>query len=189
MGLTGGGDGMSFLDFLKSRRKKAVLFFLAGFFFGGILYYLCQEPAAEALKSMEENILMWATIQQDFWPAFLFVLWERGKVFSVLWLASYTKIYKIYICAFLVYAGMQSGFLLTFFVMFKGIKGILYWLSAGCPQMIVLIPLYIYSFYRIFERRREKAVSAVLLIVFCFVASCVLEAELNLPFVQWVLTY
>ena len=75
---------MSFKEFIKNRKKKAVLFFLAGFFSGGILYYLCQKPAGEALAHMEENMLLWAMEEQDFVQALLFVLWERGKVFSVL---------------------------------------------------------------------------------------------------------
>lgn len=181
-----GGQDMTFLEFVKSRRKKAVLFFLAGFFSGGILYYLCQKPAGELLVQMEENMVLWAAEEQDFFQAFLFILWERGKVFSVLWLAGYTKIYKPYTAAFITYVGIQSGFLLTFFVTIRGTKGILYWLAAGCPQLFFLVPLYIYSFYRIFERRREKAMPAVLLILLVFVASCFLEAKINIPLIQWL---
>lgn len=177
---------MTFLEFVKSRRKKAVLFFLAGFFSGGILYYLCQKPAGELLAQMEENMVLWAAKEQDFFQALFFILWERGKVFSVLWLAGYTKIYKVYSAAFVAYVGMQSGFLLMFFVMLHGVRGLLYWLAAGCPQMLFLVPLYIYSFYRIFERRREKAVPAVLLILFVFALSCFLEAKINIPLIQWL---
>lgn len=177
---------MNFFEFIKSRRKKAVLFFLAGFFSGGILYYLCQEPASEALETLEANMLLWASEEQAFLSAFLFILWERGKVFSVLWLAGYTKIYKAYVCAFLVFVGIQSGFLLTFFVMRRGAKGTLYWLAAGCPQLLLLVPLYVYSFYRIFERRKEKSVSAVIFILLCFVTSCVLEARFNVPLLRWI---
>lgn len=115
----GGGRVMTFLEFIKSRRKKAVLFFLAGFFSGGILYYLCQEPAGDALAALEENMVLWAGEEREFFQVFLFILWERGKIFAVLWLAGYTKIYKAYICAFLIYIGLQSGFLLTFFVMVR----------------------------------------------------------------------
>lgn len=177
---------MTFVEFVKSRRKKAVLFFLAGFFSGGILYYLCQKPAGEALAQMEENMVVWAAEEQGFFQALFFILWERGKVFSVLWLAGYTKIYKLYVAAFLAYVGMQSGFLLMFFVTLRGAKGILYWLAAGCPHILFLVPLYVYSFYRIFERRREKAMPAVLLILLVFVVSCFLEARINIPLIQWM---
>lgn len=177
---------MTFFEFIKSRRKKAVLFFLAGFFSGGILYYLCQKPAGETLASMEENVLIWASEEQDFLQALLFVIWERGKVFSVLWLAGYTKIYKVYIRVFIAYAGLQSGFLLTFFIMLRGTKGILFWLVSGTPHLLVLVPLYLYSFYRICERRREKVMPAVLFIIVCFLLSCFLEAKVNLPLVQWM---
>ena len=168
---------MSFKEFIKSRKKKAVLFFLAGFFSGGILYYLCQKPAGEELAHMEENMLLWAMEEQDFVQALLFVLWERGKVFSVLWLAGYTKIYKFYIRAFIMF---------TFFVTLRGTKGILFWLITGVPHLFFLIPLYIYSFYRILERRREKQMPAVIVILLVFVLSCVLEARINVPLVQWM---
>lgn len=179
---------MTFFEFIKSRRKKAVLFFLAGFFSGGILYYLCQQPAADALAALEENMLLWAEEEREFIQVFLFVLWERGKVLSVLWLAGYTKLYKAYICAFLVYTGIQSGFLLTFFVVTRGARGMLFWLATGFPHLLLLAPLYVYSFYRIFERKRDKAMPAVLFVAVCFVVSCVLEARFNVPLVQWVYT-
>ena len=181
----GGGRVMTFLEFIKSRRKKSVLFFLAGFFSGGILYYLCQEPAGDALAALEENMVLWASEEREFFQVFLFILWERGKVFAVLWLAGYTKIYKAYICAFLIYTGLQSGFLLTFFVMVRGTRGILYWLATGFPHQLILAPLYIYSFYRLFERKREKQTPAILFITACFLAACLLEAKFNTPLIQW----
>ena len=177
---------MTFFEFIKSRRRKAALFFLAGFFSGGILYYLCREPAGDALAALEENMLVWASGEQDFFQALFFILWERGKVFCVLWLAGYTMIYKAYISAFLVYVGMQSGFLLTFFVMIRGTRGILYWLASGCPQTLVFVPLYVYCFYRIIERRREKMMPAALFILICFFVGCMLEARFNLPIIQWM---
>lgn len=177
---------MSFREFIKSRRKKAVLFFLAGFFSGGIFYYLCKEPAAESLASMKESMVLWASEQQDFWQALLFFLWERGKVLAVLWLAGYTKIYKVYISAFITYIGVQAGFLLMFFVMLRGARGILCWLASGFPHFLVLVPLYVYSFYWVFERRRQKLMPAFLLVVLCFVGSCVLEARFNVPLLQWM---
>ncbi len=170
---------MTFLEFIKSRRRKAVLFFLAGFFSGGILYYLCQKPAGDALAALEENMVLWAAQEREFFQVFLFILWERSKVFAVLWLAGYTKICKTYICAFLIYTGIQSGFLLTFFIMIRGTRGLLYWLASG-------FPLYIYSFYRLFERKREKQTPAILFITVCFITACLLEAKFNVPLIQWL---
>lgn len=179
---------MTFGEFIKSRRKKAVLFFLAGFFAGGILYFLCQKPAEETLANMQENLFLWAAGEQDFFQALFFVLWERGKVFCVLWLAGYTKIYRAYIRAFITYVGMQSGFLLSFFVILRGTKGILYWLVSGVPHMFLLVPLYIYSFYRICEKKKAKGMPALLFILLIFIFSCVLEAKVNIPLVQWMYT-
>lgn len=177
---------MNFKEFIKSRKKKAVLFFLAGFFSGGILYFLCQKPAGETLAGMQENLMLWAEGEQDFFQALLFIVWERGKAFFVLWLAGYTKIYKAYICAFITYVGMQWGFLLTFFLMMRGTRGIVCWLVSGVPHLFLLVPLYIYSFYRIFEKKRKKAMPAVIFIIFVFLLSCVLEAKVNIPLLQWV---
>lgn len=179
---------MTFWEFIKSRRKKAVLFFLAGFFAGGILNYLCRKSAGGEFSKMEENLVLWASQTQDFWQAFLFLFWERGKVFSVLWLAGYTKIYRIYIRAFITYAGIQAGFLLTFFIMLRGVKGVVLWLASGFPHLLLLLPLYLYSFYRIFERRRGKIMPALLLVVLVFAASCVLEARVNIPLFRWMFT-
>lgn len=177
---------MTMKEFIKSRRKKAVLLFFAGFFAGGILYFLCQNPAADALNQAQENLLLWTAEKQKFLETLLFVLWERGKVFSILWLAGNTKIYKTYICAFITYVSLQSGFLLTFFIMMRGMKGILYWFVSGMPHLLLLVPLYIYSFFRICEKRRDKSVAAVVFIVIIFVVSCLLEAKVNVPLMQWV---
>ncbi len=38
---------MALFEFIKDRKRKAVLFFLTGFFSGGILYFLCKDAAAD----------------------------------------------------------------------------------------------------------------------------------------------
>ena len=38
---------MALFEFIKDRKRKAVLFFLTGFFSGGILYFLCNDAAAD----------------------------------------------------------------------------------------------------------------------------------------------
>ena len=159
---------MTFAEFIKSRKKRAILLFLAGFFFGGILYYICLEPAGDQLKAMGENVVLWAEGEVSFWETFPFIIWERGKVFALLWLVGYTKIYKGYIRVFLMYVGMQAGFMLLFFVLSKGVGGVLLWLGTGIPHLFLLVPVYLYSFYRIYERRRERSVAAVVVIVICF---------------------
>ncbi len=179
---------MTFAEFIKSRKKGAILLFLAGFFFGGILYYICLEPAGDQLMEMNENILLWAEEEVSFWESFPFILWERGKVFVLLWLAGYTKIYKSYVQGFLMYAGMQAGFLLLFFVLSQGAGGVLLWMGTGIPHLFLLVPLYLYSFYRIYERRREKSVAAVVVIVIWFLVSCLMETWGNIPLLQWLYT-
>ncbi len=179
---------MTFAEFIRSRRKRAILLFLAGFFLGGIIYYLCVGPAGDQLAAMGENVVLWAQQEISFWNTLPFIIWERGKIFVLLWLVGYTKGYKGYVQGFVVYAGVQAGFMLLFFVLSQGVGGLLLWLGAGIPHLLLLVPLYLYSFYRIYERRRERSVAAVVMIVVCFLASCLLEAWGNVPLMQWLYT-
>ncbi len=177
---------MTFREFLRGRRKRAVLLLLAGFFSGGILYYLCQGPAETALASMEESAFLWAEQDEQFWSAFLFVLWERGKTFGVLWIAGFTPMYRFFIRAFIVYAGIQCGFLFAFFLVGHGLRGLLLWAVNGIPHLILLVPLYLYSFFYLYEKRRGgKRVPAVILIVIVFLAAVFLEARVNVPLMRW----
>lgn len=177
---------MTMKEFLKNQRKKGVLFFLAGFFLGGILYYMCQEPMKQLLETMKQDMALWASEEQNFLQAYLFVIWERGKVLFIVWLAGFTKIYKAFCGAFLSFCGMQTGFLLLFFFSLYGTKGVLLWLSSGVPQLFVYIPLYLFSFYRIFERRREKNMPSLLFVFVFFLFGCFLEAKFNVPLVKFV---
>ena len=104
---------MTFFEFIKSRRRKAALFFLAGFFSGGILYYLCREPAGDALAALEENMLVWASGEQDFFQALFFILWERGKVFCVLW-RDIQRFTRLILALFLFMLECSQDFFLLF---------------------------------------------------------------------------
>lgn len=43
---------MALFEFIKDRKRKAVLFFLTGFFSGGILYFLCNDAAADLYEEL-----------------------------------------------------------------------------------------------------------------------------------------
>ena len=57
---------MTLFDFIKDRKRKAVLFFLTGFFSGGILYFLCREAAADAYEELWQNVKIWITEEMPF---------------------------------------------------------------------------------------------------------------------------
>lgn len=178
---------MTFMGFLKSGKKGVLLLFLAGFFIGGILYTLCMEPAADQLDIMGERAILWAESEVSFWIVFLHVIWERGKVLALLWLAGGTKLYKGYIRLFLIYVGMQIGFMLLYFLNFQGVRGLLLWFGMMIPHELLLVPIYLYSFFGICEKRHERSVMAVSLILLCLLAACVLETAGNIPLMQWLL--
>ena len=50
---------MALFEFIKDRKRKAVLFFLTGFFSGGILYFLCKDAAADLYEELWKNIKNW----------------------------------------------------------------------------------------------------------------------------------
>ena len=50
---------MALFEFIKDRKRKAVLFFLTGFFSGGILYFLCNDAAADLYEELWQNIKNW----------------------------------------------------------------------------------------------------------------------------------
>lgn len=178
---------MAFMGFLKSGRKGALLLLFAGFFLGGIIYTFCMEPAAEQLHIMGERAILWAESEASFWKVFFHVIWERGKVFALLWLAGGTKLYKGYIRLFLIYVGMQTGFMLLYFLNFQGVRGVLLWFGMMIPHGSLLVPLYLYSFFYLCEKRQERPVMAAFLLFLCFLAGCILETAGNIPLMQWLL--
>ena len=50
---------MALFEFIKDRKRKTVLFFLTGFFSGGILYFLCNDAAADLYEELWQNIKNW----------------------------------------------------------------------------------------------------------------------------------
>lgn len=180
---------MTFVGFMKSRRKEALLLFFAGFFIGGILYTLCKDVASGQFDLMGERTVLWAESQVLFFDNLLHVFWERGKKLGLLWLAGGTKYYRGYIRVFLMYVGLQLGFMLLFFLKFRRVGGLLLWLGMMMPHALLLVPLYLYCFYRICEKRQDHSVAAIFLILICFFFSCLLETAGNIPMMQWLIHY
>ena len=61
---------MALFEFIKDRKRKAVLFFLTGFFSGGILYFLCNDAAADLYEELWQNIKNWMRRNPHFFPIF-----------------------------------------------------------------------------------------------------------------------
>ena len=82
---------MALFEFIKDRKRKAVLFFLTGFFSGGILYFLCKDAAADLYEELWQNIKNWIQEKSPFLSNFLYSLWKRGKVTFIIFLAGNTR--------------------------------------------------------------------------------------------------
>ena len=82
---------MALFEFIKDRKRKAVLFFLTGFFSGGILYFLCNGAAADLYEELWQNIKNWMQEKSPFLSNFLYSLWKRGKVAFIIFLAGNTR--------------------------------------------------------------------------------------------------
>ena len=75
---------MALFEFIKDRKRKAVLFFLTGFFSGGILYFLCNDAAADLYEELWQNIKNWMREESPFLSNFLYSLWKMysGRLLS-----------------------------------------------------------------------------------------------------------
>lgn len=168
--------------------QKITLLFLIGFFFGAIFYYLFHNSFEELMIQMESSLSGWSQGGHSFGYIFLQSLWNHGKYFVLLWLLSVSRISKIYQRVFAIYTGIRNGFLLLFFVFGKGGWGIFLYLISLFPHCLLLVPLYLFSFSWINEKRYHRhRTSVYLLIVLLFFAACFLECKCNLPIMEAVL--
>lgn len=168
--------------------QKVTLLYLIGFFFGAIFYYVFHNSFEELLIQMESSLAGWSGGEHSFGYVFLQSVWNHGKYFALLWLLSVSRIAKIYQRVFAVYTGIRNGFLLLFFVFGKGGWGILMYLASLFPHCLLLLPLYLFSFSWINEKRHPRHRFPVyLMIVVLFFAACFLECKCNLPIMEAIL--
>jgi hypothetical protein len=113
-------------------------------------------------------------------------IWNHGRFFLLLWFLSFTRINQLYQSLFLLYTGFRNGFLILFFILGKGLYGIVLYLASLFPHSLLLIPLYLFSFAWIKERghHREHKPVVVIVLVITFFAACFLEAKYNLALMQ-----
>lgn len=169
--------------------QKISLIFLVGFFVGALFYYFFQNSFLGLSEQMEKNSSQWLLDSHGSWYPFFYVLWNNGKYFLMFWILSVNKkVCQWYQNIITVYTGIRHGFLVLFFVLSRGAKGILIYLASLFPQALLLVPVYIFSFMWINESRQREHGKAVVAILFLlFVAACLLESNVNLVIMSKIL--
>lgn len=169
--------------------QKAVLRFFVGFLIGALFYYIFQKSFSGLFQDLEKNMSSWEMRGHSFVSGFLRSLWNHGKYFGLFWImVRNRKIYKTYEILFTIYTGLRNGFLLLFFLMERGMRGILLYLASLFPHILLFAPLYVFCFYWANEsRQRERKLSAYLAIAVVFLAACALEVKCNLPLMEKIM--
>ena len=168
--------------------QKITLLFLSGFFFGAIFYYLFHNSFEDLMMQMEESLAGWSQKGYSFRNQFLQSAWNHGKYFALLWLLSVSRIARIYQRVFTLYTGFRNGFLILFFVFGRGAGGIFLYVASLFPHCLFLVPLYLFSFAWINEKRYQRhRVPVYILIIFVFFTACFMECKWNLPIMEAVL--
>jgi hypothetical protein len=163
--------------------QKVILYFFIGFFFGALFYYFFRKSFTEIFKELENNTALWKEQQSSFFTVFVHSLWNHGKYFALFWIFSLNitarNLYQIF---FTVSTGVRNGFLLLFFLIGKGVKGILLYAASLFPHVLLLLPLYLFCFsWRKGKHRREHAAFIYAAILAVFLLACLLEVKGNLP--------
>lgn len=167
---------------IKGLLQKIVLLFLLGFFAGALFYYFFQNSFLGLSEQMELNASQWTEESHGDFYQFIYVLWNHGKYFLMLWiLAVNPRVCRWYQNILTVYTGIRHGFLVVFFILSKGVKGILFYAASLFPHTLLLMPVYLFSFLWINEsRQREHGKAVISIILLLFVAACLLESYVNL---------
>jgi len=168
--------------------QKITLLFFIGFFVGAFFYYIFQRSFVGLMEQITTNMGNWE-INNSEWYDFLKILWNHGKYFVLFWILSVNKKVSSWIqSVFTLYTGVRNGFLLLFFVFGRGLKGIFLYFVSLFPHGLILLPLYLFSFYLINEKRqREYKVYVLFLIGLIFIAACIVELKCNLPMMERLL--
>lgn len=174
---------------IKRLFQKIVLFFLLGFFAGALFYYFFQNSFLGLSEQMELNASQWIGESHSNFYQFIHVLWNHGKYFLLLWILTVNPtVCRWYQNILTVYTGIRHGFLVLFFILSKGVKGILFYAASLFPHTLLLLPVYLFSFLWINEsRQREHGKIVISIILLLFVAACLLESRVNLAIMSRLL--
>ncbi|MGN1205457.1 MAG: hypothetical protein ACI4SQ_00550 [Eubacterium sp.] len=180
---------MTLFEFIKDRKRKAILFFLTGFFSGGILYFFCKEAAADTYANLWENIKIWMAEEMPFVSTFLYTLWRRGKVAFVIFLAGNTRWNRSVFRTFILWEGAKAGFFMTLFCMKMAIKGFFSAIAMGIPHMFLFVPAYVFFFYGSIEKKRKYKNGISVGFIVAIVLGCVVQAAVGQKVVYVLQTF
>lgn len=168
--------------------QRIILYFLIGFFCGAVFYYSFQNSFGGMQDQLEKNVSTWSVGRNSFLALFGKSLWNHGKYFILLWILSVSKISGGYQKLFTIYTGVRNGFLMLFFLFAKNLYGIVLYLASLFPHVLLLAPLYLFSFSVIQGKKqpRHKAFFGVAVLL-VFGTACFLEVKCNLPLMEILL--
>ena len=168
--------------------QRIVLYFLIGFFCGAVFYYSFQNSFGGMQSQLEKNVSAWSPDKSPFYILFGKSLWNHGKYFLLLWLLSVSRIRGGYQKIFTIYTGVRNGFLMLFFLFAKNLYGLVLYLASLFPHILLLAPLYLFSFSVIQEKKQPRHKSLFVIgLLLVFGTACFLEVKCNLPLMGMLL--
>lgn len=166
--------------------QRLVLCFLVGFFLGVLFYYFFRQSFSSLTAHFMENVTQWKNDTGTSWLNYVRVLWNHGKYFLFVWIFAVNPVVEnAYQLLFAAYTGIRNGFLLLFFIMSRGMRGLFLYGVSMFPQVFLFLPLYLFFFAWIQnDRHRRKQLWVPVLIVLLFFLACFLELRCNLPLMK-----
>lgn len=161
--------------------KQCLLLSLGSFFFGILFFWLFKNSFIDELRRMNESISVTAKQSKPLFAAFLYVVLERSKSFGLLWLLSVTKLRLPYIMFLIIYKGVGLGFLYSFFILEYKLLGLRFCLYYLFPHMIILLPVFLLSFYKIIRQNRNHMVLTITILYCLLLGASFLEVKVNIP--------
>lgn len=168
---------------------KKLLYGVGLSFLAGAMFYLFfRQSFRDVYNEIGSSMTKWQQ-EKGIMAELYHSLWNHGKFFVILWILSVNRTaVRWYIRLFLGFTGIRNGFLFLFFVMNRGWMGVLCYLASLFPHCILFSLIYLYSFGLIEKKRQQKhKMLLFIILLFAFIAACLLEVYFNLPMMQKLL--
>lgn len=162
------------------------LLFFGGFLIGGLFYFLFRNSFTDLfggfIKGLQEIVDREDSISYKMVQA----LWKHGRFFVLFWLLSVTAVHDLYRSLFVAVTGFRNGFFLFFLLSGKGRAGVVLYFAEMFPQILLFVPLYLFSFLWAKEKghKRKHRRIVYVLIGMTFFAACFTEAVYNMDFIR-----
>lgn len=141
---------------MQKYNKRDILFaavFFTGFMLGILFINLWGDTYfRETAIFGRESFFLAGTAQIDQNTFFLYLLWQRGKVYLGLWLLGYTIAGLLGILLALCWLGFAAGVLLTMSVVQMHMAGVLLFFSSVLPQAVIYVPLLLMLAGSVYEK-------------------------------------